>query len=331
MKNFRSSIIIFLFAVTIIQPLKGQPDIGVSPDSLSSSLNTGEMETQTVTITNDGDSNLNWDIDIDWITVNSVTFTKADYADWTLPQNQDRVTDYIWITRADNNAIFNAYSEAGDEHPHNPEGTEWAIGSFEDINSVEFGTFGADVLGHTVGIVLNDSLIPNNLPMLMHLIEDDIYYEVYFHSWTSGGGGGFSYTRVIEYDAISLSPESGTVSAASSSAVDIIFDATGMFGGEYYADIIVASNDPDDPEVVVSAHLSVTSASDIWVDPDTADFGEIYVNYAGPGDYGAILELTLGNDGVDVLNVSSITVDNTAFTLSQSSASINYGEEIYWM
>jgi len=96
-----------------------------------------------------------------------------------------------------------------------------------------------------------------------------------------------------------------------------------MFGGEYYADIIVASNDPDDPEVVVSAHLSVTGSADIWVDPDTADFGIIYVNYAGPGDYGAILELTLGNDGVDVLNVSSITVDNTAFTLSQSSASIN--------
>ena len=108
MNNFKLSKIIFLFAVTIIQPLKGQPNIGVSPDSLSSSLNTGEIETQTVTITNDGDSNLNWDIDIDWITVNSVTFTKADYADWTLPQNQDRVTDYIWITRADNNAIFNA-------------------------------------------------------------------------------------------------------------------------------------------------------------------------------------------------------------------------------
>jgi hypothetical protein len=326
--NFKLSKIIFLFAVTIIQPLKGQPNIGVSPDSLSSSLNTGETETQTVTITNDGDSNLNWDIDIDWITVNSVTFTKADYADWTLPQNQDRVTDNIWITRADNNAIFNAYSEAGDEHPHNPEGTEWAIGSFEDINSVEFANFGADVLGHSVGTVLNDTIIPNNLPMLMHLIEDDIYYEVYFHSWTSGGGGGFSYTRVIEYDAISLSPESGTVSAGSSSDVDIIFDASGMFGGEYYADLIVASNDPVDPEVVVSAHLSVTSASDIWVDPDTADFGEIYVNYAGPGDYGGTLELTLGNDGVDVLNVSSITVDNTAFTLSQSSASINYGEEI---
>ena len=170
MKNFKPSIIIFLFAVTILHPLNGQPNIGVSPDSLSSSLNTGEIETQTVTITNDGDSNLNWDMEIDWISLDSVTFTKDDYADWQLPQNQDRVTDYIWITRGDNSAIFNAYSEGGDVHPHNPEGTEWAIGTFEEIDTLTFGDFGI-VLGHTVGNVLNDSLIPNHLPMLMHLIE----------------------------------------------------------------------------------------------------------------------------------------------------------------
>jgi hypothetical protein len=307
------------------------PTLALSPDSLSADLNTGETETQTLTVTNNGYSDLDWEMEIDWITVNSVTFTKNNYADWTLPVNQDRVTDYIWITRADNNAIFNAYSEDSDSHPHNPEGTEWAIGSFEDINLVEFGNFGADVLGHSIGSVLNDSIIPNNLPMLMHLIDDDIYYEVYFHSWTrgqDGGGGGFSYTRVIEYDAISLSPESGTVSAGSSSDVDIIFDASGMFGGEYYADIIVASNDPDYPEVAVPAHLSVTSTSDIWVDPDTVDFGEIYVNYDDAVNYGATLELALGNDGADVLNASSISVDNTAFMLSQNFASINYGEEL---
>ena len=107
MKNFKPSIIIILFAITIIQPLKGQPNIGVSPDSLSSSLNTGEIETQTVTITNDGDSNLNFNIDIDWITLNSVTFTKDDYADWTLPQNQDRITavSYTHLTLPTNREV----------------------------------------------------------------------------------------------------------------------------------------------------------------------------------------------------------------------------------
>ena len=101
----------------------------------------------------------------------------------------------------------------------------------------------------------------------MHIIDDDLYYEVYFHSWTQGGqGGGFSYTRVLQnniFDAISISPQSGTVSAGSSLDVDIIIDASGLFGDEYSADIIVSSNDPDYPEVAVPVHLSVTSSSDL--------------------------------------------------------------------
>ena len=28
-----------------------------------------------------------------------ITFTKADDADWTLEENQDRITDNVWITR----------------------------------------------------------------------------------------------------------------------------------------------------------------------------------------------------------------------------------------
>ena len=79
--------------------------------------------------------------------------------------------------------------------------------------------------------------------------------------------------------------------------------------------LLVSSNDPVDPDSgTIPAQLSVTGTADIWADPYPADFGEIYVNYAGPGNYGGTLELTLGNDGTDTLNISSITVDNTAFS-----------------
>jgi hypothetical protein len=316
------------FTIPVYANALEPPVIMVAPNSFSAHLNTGETEAQAVTITNNGVSDLRWDSDTDWITLDSVTFTKDNFADWQLPQNQDRVTDNIWITRGDNFALFNAFNEMYGWHPHGPDGTEWAIGTFEEIDTLTFSSF-VIALDHGVGNVLNNDLIPTNQPMLMHLIEDDIYYEVQFHSWTeSAQGGGFSYTRTRKYNGIYMSPESGTVSAGSSSDVDIIFDASGIFGGEYSADIIVASNDPVDPEVVLSAQLNVTGAADIWVDPDTADFGEIYVNYSGPGNYGGTLELTLGNDGSDTLNVSSITVDNSAFTVSESSASIDYGERI---
>ena len=308
------------------------PNLAISPDSLSADLNTGEVETQTLTITNSGNSNLNWDIEVDWVTMDSVTFVKENLVDHTLSQHQDRITDDIWITRVQGGAIFNIFYEGNDWHPHNPAGTEWAAGSFDDIGSVVFETFGTDVLGHSIGDSLNNYFIPNNLPILMHLIDDDIYHEVYFHSWQRGnigvGGGGFSYTRVAKPRALHLSSESGTVSAGSSFDVDVMFDASGMNSGEYYANIIVTSNDSSNTQVEVPVHLSVTGAPNIWVDADTADFGEVFVNYDGPGNYGGSMEFKLGNNGTDILNVSSITVDNAAFTISQSSATLDHGENL---
>ena len=308
------------------------PNLAVSPDSLSADLNTGEVETQTLTITNSGNSNLNWDIEVDWITMDSVTFIKENSVDHTLSQHQDRITDDIWITRVQGGAIFNIFYEPNDWHPHNPAGTEWAAGSFDDIGSVVFETFGTDVLGHSIGDSLNNYFIPNNLPILMHLIDDDIYHEVYFHSWQrgniGGGGGGFSYTRVAEPRALHLSSESGTVSAGSSFDVDVMFDASGMNSGEYYANILVTSNDSSNAEVVVPVHLGVTGSPNIWIESDTLDFGEVFVNYSGPGNYGDSKEFSLGNNGTDILNVSSITVDNAAFTISQSSATLDNGENL---
>ena len=308
------------------------PSLVVSPDSLSADLNTGETITQTLTLTNSGDSNLNWEIDIDWITMDSVTFVKENNVDHHLPVNQDRITDDIWITREQGGAIFNIFYESQDWHPHNPAGTEWAAGSFDDIGSVVFETFGTDVLGHSIGDSLNNYFIPNNLPLLMHLIDDDVYYEVYFHSWQLGnvgdGGGGFSYTRVTEPRAIHLSSESGTVAAGSSFDVDVMFDASGMYSGDYYANITISSNDTSNAQIVVPAYLSVTGSPNIWIESDTLDFGEVFVNYSGPGNYGGSKELRMGNNGTDILNVSSITVDNAAFTISQSSATLDHGENL---
>ena len=42
-----------------------------------------------------------------------VVFTKLDSADWTLPQNQDRIADSVWITRKHNQSIFNIALETG--------------------------------------------------------------------------------------------------------------------------------------------------------------------------------------------------------------------------
>ena len=133
-----------------------------------------------------------------------ITFTKADYADWTLPGNQDRITGNVWLTRGDNAGLFNAAVESwipGDSGWNGePTGTEWAIGTTANYDTLTYESwvFWLDVWpGYNI-------LNPDYNPAVLHLIDDDIYLDIEFTQWTMGpngggtGGGGFSYRRAAE-------------------------------------------------------------------------------------------------------------------------------------
>ena len=61
------------------------------------------------------------------LSAQTVVFTKADSADWTLEENQDRITDNVWITRKHNQSIFNIAQEEGYSSSNgSPVGTLWA-------------------------------------------------------------------------------------------------------------------------------------------------------------------------------------------------------------
>jgi hypothetical protein len=127
-----------------------------------------------------------------------IAFTKADYADWTLAGNQDRITDHVWITRADNQGLFNIVNEDGfyggefgTVTSGSPFNTEWAFGKIADgVETLAFDYWGAAINWSPPQMVGKD--------MVLHLISEDIYIDIKFTSWTSGqgsGGGGFSYER----------------------------------------------------------------------------------------------------------------------------------------
>jgi len=117
----------------------------------------------------------------------SITFTKEDFADHTDPANQDAITDKVVLTRSFQGALFNVLSEntAGST---SPAGTEWAVGNTDDIENLEF-----QALKPTVDYKMKDA---PGIPLVLHLIEEDIYLDVTFLSWSPGGSaGGFSYER----------------------------------------------------------------------------------------------------------------------------------------
>ena len=115
------------------------------------------------------------------------SFTKANGANPTLESNQDRLTSGIWITRGNNGGqIYNAAVSNGANKTNSPVGTQWAIGTIDEIYSLNFKNFRAAVTNpkNIVGVNL-----------VVHLTEEDIYLSLKFTSWSGGKQGGFAYER----------------------------------------------------------------------------------------------------------------------------------------
>jgi hypothetical protein len=120
------------------------------------------------------------------------TFRKADYADPTLRENQDCITPNVCITRGNEAPLYNAVREDSADHSCSgpkPTDTEWALAPCDQAESWQFGPFIEDFAMCAPPYMLGR-------PGCLHLITDDLYFDIVFTEWTRyGDGGGFSYTR----------------------------------------------------------------------------------------------------------------------------------------
>ena len=120
-------------------------------------------------------------------TSDPITFTKIDNTDESLAENQDRITDNVWITRKlSGGQIYNAVVESSPDKDASPLGTEWAEGVINDYASLKYTTFRAATMK------------PKNAvgkTFVVHLIADNIYLSVRIISWSNNKLGGFSYER----------------------------------------------------------------------------------------------------------------------------------------
>ena len=113
-------------------------------------------------------------------------FEKKDNTNQLEKANQDSITENVIITRGNSGGqIFNIAKENEADKYKSPIGTEWAIGSLMQIDSLVFKDFRL--------AVKPKSIVDKEL--VLHLIEEDIYLSVKFKSWSSGKRGGFSYER----------------------------------------------------------------------------------------------------------------------------------------
>ena len=114
------------------------------------------------------------------------TFTEPNFADWTQPANQDRLTPEDWITRDTTRGLFNAASESFYTKFSSPADTQWATGTLANYASLTYTDWQDWAGSHPPSTVGEQAVV--------HLIADDIYLSVKFDSW-GGSAGGFSYER----------------------------------------------------------------------------------------------------------------------------------------
>lgn len=115
-------------------------------------------------------------------------FERGDFVDWTLPENQDRITPGVWITRQWSQGIFNIKVESGYQHYYSPADTEWATGDAVDSAALTFEPWETWAGNYPLGAIGVDAVV--------HLISEDIYLDIRFESWTCcANGGGFAYYR----------------------------------------------------------------------------------------------------------------------------------------
>jgi hypothetical protein len=120
----------------------------------------------------------------------TVTFTKQSNADWTQAANQDRISDSVWITRANNQSLFNIRKESA-YVTNSPIGTLWAFGTTDSFATREYKSFVSLSGGNP------QALIGKNL--VLKLIAENIYLDFKLLSYGgSNSGGGFSYIRAAQ-------------------------------------------------------------------------------------------------------------------------------------
>ena len=133
----------------------------------------------------------------------TMTFTKVNFADWTLPGNQDRITDNAWLTRAARSGPLNINIQTEYSNETALSDMEWAFSGQEGNPQFAFGqgasgyeSLDFSAFKNAFGWIVKDVV---DKPGILHLISDDIYIDIQFSSWTQhrDGGGGFSYERAV--------------------------------------------------------------------------------------------------------------------------------------
>ncbi len=126
---------------------------------------------------------------------------------------------------------------------------------------------------------------------------------------------------IDEFKWVSYDPEAGEISGGEQMEVTITINCERLLLGEYHADIVFMSNDPEDPETHVNISIDVVAAPDMVVEW-SREFGfPNRINWNGGHEelYSGIgydLAVRISNIGTELLIIEDIVSDHEYFTIN---------------
>jgi len=284
------------------------PNMILTPSSIIETLYTGGSVNYDFTVDNTtGDGVLGWTSKVvDGDSSTTIFFERPNWADWTDPVSQDRITPRVWLTRDNIGGLFNAFWESAADPPFTPHRIKWARGGLPQSTQ----NFAGGAIINTDPATFMGELLS------VYCYDDNIFAEVTFETW-SETGGGFSYTRTF------LAPEwlkyetmDDTEWTHGSYSEELTIDATSMRGGEYAINIRIDSNSPAANEVFVPISLTVIEAPDYEAEIADFDFSQGFIGYPDT------IEAEIFNKGYGDLIISGISLPGTDISVTPSDARI---------
>lgn len=324
----------------------GPPDISISPDSLSDSLLSGDTSIDTLTIYNTGLSDLLFNVSFD---VSSGVSVEEVFGSWDgskgLGSSRDRgnvfyidsattlkeikfymdflssTQMYFFVYEGDN--LQGNYIKVGETYiSSSGTGEKWyssgpmevklAAGKYYYIGTSwdYYAWFGRGNESIPISTSFGSLRTGISTKLAGFPPSESIYQS------QSASTSPFYQTIITTKGFLHIVPPVDTIPPNDSLYVEVTFNSTDFYGGDYFEDVIFASNDPDEPEVIIPAHLHVTGMSDIAVSDDTLDLGGLFVG-ASFAD-----TLIIANEGTESLFVSSISSDNSDYSVDITSFSL---------
>ncbi len=119
---------------------------------------------------------------------------------------------------------------------------------------------------------------------------------------------------------LQISPMAGNLLPLSGDMIDVNFVPGLFYPGTYYADIIVNSNDPVQPQINVITTTIITGYPDIYLPFNELSFDPTYVGFTNS------LPLTIYNLGNGDLDITALDFSDPAFSADVNSLSIPMGQ-----